>query len=346
MKSTVFLSGALFLASLTASTQSLWAQNAPRDTRSDSWVATDALGRTVPLRGERIAGTPQTGPVPAPRPKKFVGMFYFLWLGEHGRLGPFDNTQIIKRDPDALQKPDSPLWGPVNAPHHWGQSVFGYYLSRDEWVLRRHAQMLSDANVDVVIFDVTNHLTYPLAYRTLCRVWLQMRREGNRTPQIAFLAPFFGDRANVIKTLYADFYQPGIARELWFQWQGKPLIIADPDAINAEALAAPSREAVALAAGETLGQSFRAERPFRSVGGSFPTWSLKDSSVTLSLYDRVGGKLLARQKFQNVVNNATTSLEFSTPLPAGNYYLEQSQAKGTIGWWTSGSSILPSGGVL
>jgi hypothetical protein len=155
-------------------------------------------------------------------------MFYFLWLGEHGRLGPFDNTQILRRDPDALQKPDSPLWGPVNAPHHWGESAFGYYLSRDEWVLRRHAQMLSDAGVDVVIFDVTNHLTYPRAYDALCRVWSRMRREGNRTPQIAFLTPFFGDRASVVKTLYTDFYRPGIARELWFQWQGKPLILADP----------------------------------------------------------------------------------------------------------------------
>ncbi len=190
MKSMAFVSVALLLAGLSATTEPTGAQTALRDTRSDSWVATDALGRAVPLYGERIADAPHLGPIPAPRPKKFVGMFYFLWLGEHGRLGPFDNTKILHRDPDALQKPDSPLWGPVNAPHHWGESVFGYYLSRDEWVLRRHAQMLSDADVDVVIFDVSNNLTYPRAYRALGKVWSQMRRDGHRTPQIAFLTPF------------------------------------------------------------------------------------------------------------------------------------------------------------
>ncbi|MBW3635935.1 MAG: hypothetical protein KY445_05635 [Armatimonadetes bacterium] len=341
MKSTIFLSGALALAG--ASLQMAEAQTAPRDTRPDTWVATDALGRAVPLQGQRIAGAPNVGPVPAPRPKKFVGMFYFLWLGEHGRLGPFDNTEILRRDPDAMQKPDSPLWGPVNAPHHWGESVFGYYLSKDEWVLRRHAQMLSDADVDVVIFDASNQITYPRAYLALAKVWSQMRREGNKTPQIAFLTPFFGARANAVQTLYADFYQPGIARDLWFHWKGKPLILADPNSITPEALAAPSRQPVALASGETLGQSFRAERPFTSVGGSFPTWSLKDSSVTLSLYDRAGGKLLARQRFENVVNGATTSLQFPVPLPAGDYYLEQSEAKGPVGWWTVGSPILPTG---
>jgi hypothetical protein len=42
-----------------------------------------------------------------------------------------------------------------------------------------------------------------------------------------------------------------------------------------------------------------------------------------------------------VVNNATTSLEFPAPLPAGNYYLEQSHPEGTVGWWTRGSPFFP-----
>jgi len=40
---------------------------------------------------------------------KQVGLFYFLWLGEHGRKGPYDVTKILEADPDAGQKPDSPL---------------------------------------------------------------------------------------------------------------------------------------------------------------------------------------------------------------------------------------------
>ena len=42
-------------------------------------------------------------------PERQVGLFYFLWLGEHGRKGPYDVTKILEADPDAGQKPDSPL---------------------------------------------------------------------------------------------------------------------------------------------------------------------------------------------------------------------------------------------
>lgn len=45
----------------------------------------------------------------APRKERKVGLFYFLWLGEHGRKGPYDVTKIFEADPDAGQKPDSPL---------------------------------------------------------------------------------------------------------------------------------------------------------------------------------------------------------------------------------------------
>ena len=129
------------------------------DNLADTWVATDALGRKVPTFPE----------VPAPRAGHTVGLFYFLWHGAHIQGGPFDVTRILATDPDAMQKPGSPLWGPLHAPHHWGESLFGYYLTQDEGVLRKHAQMLADADVDVVIFDVTNQITYRDDYRAQSR---------------------------------------------------------------------------------------------------------------------------------------------------------------------------------
>lgn len=306
------------------------------DVKSDTWVATDALGRSLPAHAD-------VGP---PRPNKFVGIFYFLWLGEHGQEGPFDITKILQRDPDAINQPQNPLWGPVYAPHHWGEPAFGYYLSNDEWVLRRHAQMLSDAGVDVVIFDVTNQFTYPRSYGALCRVWSQIRREGGRTPQIAFLTPFW-EPARVVRTLYDDFYKPGLYADLWFRWRGKPLIMADPNLLSAQALSRSQRLAVKLDTRATLGQSFTASRPFKAVGGEFPTWSEKTSAVTLSLY-RVGrggqlpGRLVARRRFENVQDNARVMLEFA-PLPPGHYYLEQSQPKGQIGWWSHTGSAYAGG---
>ena len=114
-----------------------------RDTAPDTWVATDALSRKLPTFA-------QVGP---PRPDRFVAIFYFLWLGEHVNGGPYDNTKIIAQNPGAMQNPNSPPWGPMGAFHHWGEPLLGYYTLDDAYVLRKHAQMLSDAGVDVVVFD-------------------------------------------------------------------------------------------------------------------------------------------------------------------------------------------------
>ena len=191
------------------------------DTFADTWVATDALGRSLPTQE-------QAGP---PRANKFVGLFYFLWLGQNGDQGPFDISKITKADPSAMTNPASPLWGPMYAPHHWGESIFDYYVGDDPAVLRKHAQMLADAGVDVIIFDVTNQLTYPTSWQALCGVFDQARRDGLKVPQIAFLCPF-GDPAKVVGELWDQLYGKNLYPELWFRWQGKPLIIADPTLPN------------------------------------------------------------------------------------------------------------------
>jgi hypothetical protein len=160
-------------------------------------------------------------------------MFYFLWQGQHGLSGPYDNSKILAAHPEALDDAANPAWGPMHAFHHWGEPLFGYYLSDDGWVLRRHAQMLSDAQVDVVIFDVTNKSTYPACYTALCEAFLDIRAHGERTPQIAFLCPFW-DPASTARELYEALYKPGRYPDLWFQWDGKPLIMADPAKVDEE----------------------------------------------------------------------------------------------------------------
>lgn len=189
----------------------LRAQDAGWDTKSDTWVLTDRLGRTVPDHLE-------CGP---PRSQRYVAMFYFLWLGQHGTGGPYDITKILEADPV------NPAWGPIGDYHHWGESELGYYLSTDPYVLRKHAQMLSNAGVDIIVFDVTNGPTYQTVYMALCSVFQQIRNEGGRTPQIAFLAPFYDSRA-VVQSLYNNLYGPNLYPDLWFRWEGKPVILADP----------------------------------------------------------------------------------------------------------------------
>ncbi len=303
------------------------------DTASDTWVATDALGRALPTAD-------QAGP---PRANRFVGIFYFLWLGQHGEAGPFDITKILAADPAAMSRPDSPLWGPLYAPHHWGEPIFGYYVSDDESVLARHAQMLADADIDVVIFDVTNQLTYPRSWQALCRVWDRIRKRGGRTPQIAFLCPF-GDPKKVVNELFDQLYEPGLYPGLWFRWEGKPLILADPARLEEEITVNRHDIAAELQAGHTLGQAFTATKPFDAVGGCFPTWRSTGAVIRLTLF-RGGpnGESVVSREFRNVPDNAWLSLKFPQPQAAGSYYLEMSDPQGRLGWWTSANDRLPGG---
>lgn len=185
------------------------------------WPATDELGRSLPLADE--AG--------AVRGDRFVGIFYFLWhSASSGKSphwdGPYDIARILSREPDAMSNPDSPLWGPVGQYHYWGEPLFGYYRSDDPWVLRRHAQFLADAGIDTLIFDTTNAYTYPETYMALCKVFQQVREGGGQTPRISFMVNT--KAGETAQQLYDDLYQKGLHKELWFQWQGKPLLICDP----------------------------------------------------------------------------------------------------------------------
>src|SRR5690554_3073268 len=82
-----------------------------RDVKSDTWVATDALGRALP-------GYEETGP---PKDNRYVGIFYFLTHNQSGGDGPFDVTKI------KAENPENPAWG--RGAHFWGEPEYGYYQS-------------------------------------------------------------------------------------------------------------------------------------------------------------------------------------------------------------------------
>lgn len=306
------------------------------DTFPDTWVATDALGRTLPTCID-------VGP---PRNDRRVGIFYFLWHGAHIQGGPYDVTKIIALAPDAMSKPDSPLWGPLHAPHHWGESLFGYYLTQDAGVLRKHAQMLSDAGVDVAVFDVTNQITYKDDYMALLRAWSELRAMGNCTPQVAFLCPFW-DPAKVVRELWRDLYAPGLFTDLWFLWDGKPLILADPGLVLDRGGNDKQNTPVELLSGHRLGQSFVATAPVKKVGGRFPTWGTRRACLTLMLCKNgPGGEQLVQHRFKNVHDNEWCFLSFDPVLPAGRYYLEASDPSGKVGWWSHTEDVLADGSAF
>ena len=187
-----------------------------------SLAGKDALGRVLPMY-EKVGGI---------RKDRYVGIFYFLWNGQHGKEGPYDISRITKKAPEAIYNPEHPLWGPVGFPHHWGEPLFGYYMSDDEWVIRKHVQMLTLADVDFLVFDATNSGIYSGVAEVLLKVLEEYRQSGWKVPGIVYYTN--SDSGKRAKEAYEFLYKPGRYPELWFKWESKPLIIAYPEQCTEE----------------------------------------------------------------------------------------------------------------
>ena len=188
-----------------------------------SAIATDAVGRTLP-------GYEQAG---APKKDKFVGLFYWTWHTQQSKNNPpYNVAEYLSRDPKAIHDYNNPIWPKRKSPWFWGEPLFGYYIDTDAWVLRKHAEMLADAGVDVIIFDCTNgNITWKESYMKLCEVFTQARKDGVKTPQIAFMLPFWvgvGGK-EILREIYNDLYKPGKYKDLWFNWKGKPFVMGSPE---------------------------------------------------------------------------------------------------------------------
>ena len=107
-----------------------------------------------------------------------MGLFYFLWLGEHGRGAPYDISKITAAHPDAGQHPDADWWGGVGVYHHWGEPFYGYYYSEDEWVVRRHMKLILQAGIDFLFFDTTNAVIYEKNAKLVMRVLQEYHDAG------------------------------------------------------------------------------------------------------------------------------------------------------------------------
>lgn len=190
-----------------------------RDLCPDTWVGQDALGRNVPAYSV-------VGPVKKDQ-RRVVGIFYITWHsdsnhrpGAKGYSG--DVARILAADPKARLDAKHPLW--TEGMYHWGEPEVGYFLSKDEFVIRKDMSMLADAGVDVLVMDVTNAVRYWDEWEVLFAVMQKMKAEGNRVPQFCFWA-FNGPAITVVQDLYDKIFKPGRFSDLWFYWDGKPLLL-------------------------------------------------------------------------------------------------------------------------
>lgn len=187
-----------------------------RDVFSDTWAMTDELGRSAPAYQSADD---------APKDKK-VGMFYFLWHNNSNMTLYDHNALYLSGGMNAVMN----LYnnGPIGAAEYWAEPYFGYYRSDDRWIIRKHAEMLSQAGVDFVFFDVSNGVMYDNIYYTVLSEWEEMRKEGFKTPQIVF---FMGDNGGTgdsdLKDIWTNIYSKGLYQDLWFMVDGKPLLLGN-----------------------------------------------------------------------------------------------------------------------
>ena len=189
-----------------------------------TWTAIDELDRTVTVN--RAASTVNEN--------RYVGLFYFLcWVG--AGIHVQDNTKLYV---------DGGMEGVLDhfnnrrgGEAYWAEPYFGYYINTDTWVYRKHAAMFEAAGVDFIYLDVSNAETFTAGHTALFDTWLQIRAEGGSTPQIVF---FCGDNPATLEsnmnTLFRTVYSEDNwekYQELFFTWEGKPLLFGNGDGISA-----------------------------------------------------------------------------------------------------------------
>lgn len=189
-----------------------------------TWTAIDELDRTVTVNPASTTA----------KENRYVGLFYFLcWVGAGVHVQ--DNTKLYV---------DGGMEGVMDhfnnrrgGEAYWAEPYFGYYVNTDTWVYRKHAAMFEAAGVDFIYLDVSNAETFVDGHTALFDTWLQIRNEGGSTPQIVF---FCGDNPATLEsnmeTLFRSVYSDDNwekYQELFFMWEGKPLLFGNGDGISA-----------------------------------------------------------------------------------------------------------------
>ena len=199
-------------------------------------TGTDDFGRVI---------TPVDGKVNADR---YVGMFYFLTLGQHSNhTGIYDINKITFDSTyhKAFTEFDTFIT-PVGSAHFWGEPVWGYYNSCDAWVMRKQIEMLTMAGVDFLVLDTSNNVLYENVTKILFGLLLEYQAQGWDVPKVVYYLGKHDLNADisVFKQVYNIFYSKEEYKSLWFTPNDpeKPMIVAPDNVIAAFAKSSNAQE--------------------------------------------------------------------------------------------------------
>lgn len=167
---------------------------------------------------------------------KKVGMFYFVWHGEHVNNGIFDVTKL-NSNPETkdilwAQDPSDKTVSPLHEFHYFSEPLYGYYCSDDPWVLAKHIELLTMSGIDYISLDLTNISIYEKNVRAVLEALLKYQKLGWKVPEVtSFIIGTNKKLPNAQRVL--DFYNLFISNEryasLWVRddVSGKPIFSID-----------------------------------------------------------------------------------------------------------------------
>ena len=170
---------------------------------------------------------------------RYVGMFYFLTLGQHSNhTGIYDINKITFDSTyhKAFTEFDTFIT-PVGSAHFWGEPVWGYYHSCDAWVMRKQIEMLTMAGVDFLVLDTSNNVLYENVTKILYDLLLEYQTQGWDVPKVVYYLGKHDLNADigVFKRVHEIFYSREAYKSLWFTPNDpeKPMIVAPDNVIAA-----------------------------------------------------------------------------------------------------------------
>ena len=203
-----------------------------------NWTCVDGLGRVLSAPGE----------VRAQQKDRFVVLFYWPCHGYWPQIRYARNiSERLNAADEQIRKAarndyEHPLWNtpdPAEDSWYWDESIFGYYNAYDPYVIRKHAEMLADAGVDMIAFDCCVGLRTTAAARAIFQGFSEARKDGVNAPKVGYILPM-GNTAsckNFLLELNDEFYSKGLYQDSWFYLEDesgtmKPLIFAWNDNLD------------------------------------------------------------------------------------------------------------------
>lgn len=187
------------------------------------------------LNSNQIVGIDQFGrsfkSISSLNKDKQVGLFFWLWIGQPYASDIWDATKILAM-PNGLKfltdfNSLDPAISPKGQAHYWGEPLWGYYNSDDEWVIRKQIQMLTIAGVDFIFFDASNSHIYKNVYTKVLSVIDEYQKKGWNPPKIVFYT--HSHSLQTTRNLYFELYKANFLPDTWYKIDGKPMIIAYSD---------------------------------------------------------------------------------------------------------------------